>query len=649
MLAWFSRLFVAVFLVSVASSISANAESLKTCSPNLPLGDINVVILTDVHSWLHGHGRHEPKYDADLGDVLSFWERLKEQCSEEDIFLVNNGDFVDGTGLSETIDGNNNPEFLIPLLEKMPYDAVNVGNHELYSKKNIQFMTRPGGYVDWWGDRYITSNINRVDPTAIVAKDEPTIPLGNRYKILEGKHSKLLVFGFLYNMYDYARGAGIEIEKVQTTVQQQWFLDALSEEDYDGILVLAHMDLVDPLVDVVRSAIRDAIGDTTAVVFATGHTHYRGFKQLEDLSMTFEAGRYLDTVGFVSLPSKDSILEKKNTTSVFGHKYLDASKKVLFQDTLGFETAEEAKTKDGKEFSDFIDHTRAKLGLDRELGCAPMNYYTSKHPDLPGSMWGLYRDEVVPKVFKEQKILQGFENEIAPEEDLPYAMLLPSGNWRYNLYNNASVVVDDVYAISPFNDTVIHMGVFSPETILALNQTMNHKKSGHLPSLVLVGDLVGKDYSTKKHHLYTHEFGMANMKKSLEKIAPSEKVEITKTKITSSLIWLAFVEKYWPCDGTLGKLPDWFPQHKQSNHQTFNSIAVDHYDWLALLPMTIITWKAVVFSALAVMAWFKYQKIQELRRRRRAEEYVNEKWENSYGNWDENRTDFEKEVDTLCA
>ena len=103
---------------------------------------------------------------------------------------MNNGDFVDGTGLSESRDGENYPDHLIPLLEKMPYDAVTVGNHELYSKHNIEYMTRPGGYVDWWGDRYLTSNVNRV------SADNAPAPLGHKYKILRGDQNdnKLLVF-----------------------------------------------------------------------------------------------------------------------------------------------------------------------------------------------------------------------------------------------------------------------------------------------------------------------------------------------------------------------------------------------------------------------------------------------------------------------
>lgn len=64
---------------------------------DLPLQDVNILVVTDVHSWVAGHGFHEPGLNADYGDVLSFYQRLKE---EHDVLFVMNGDFMDGTGLS---------------------------------------------------------------------------------------------------------------------------------------------------------------------------------------------------------------------------------------------------------------------------------------------------------------------------------------------------------------------------------------------------------------------------------------------------------------------------------------------------------------------------------------------------------------------
>eukprot|EP00977_Amphora_coffeiformis_P010023 scaffold2353_cov167-Amphora_coffeaeformis.AAC.14 len=98
----------------------------------LPVGDINILVVTDTHSWVGGHGDKEAPLDADYGDVVSFFRQLQQSPSfvNRDLFFVMNGDWIDGTGLA--LDGD--PSYLVPILEKMPWDAVNVGNHELYSK-----------------------------------------------------------------------------------------------------------------------------------------------------------------------------------------------------------------------------------------------------------------------------------------------------------------------------------------------------------------------------------------------------------------------------------------------------------------------------------------------------------------------------------
>jgi 2',3'-cyclic-nucleotide 2'-phosphodiesterase (5'-nucleotidase family) len=99
--------------------------SLAVTEPLLPFGDINVVVVTDTHSWIGGHKKNEPQFDAGYGDLLSFYEQLKAYCNQndKDLWFVMNGDWIDGTGLA--MDGD--PSHLIPLLEKMPFDVVNVG------------------------------------------------------------------------------------------------------------------------------------------------------------------------------------------------------------------------------------------------------------------------------------------------------------------------------------------------------------------------------------------------------------------------------------------------------------------------------------------------------------------------------------------
>ena len=52
--------------------------------------------------------------------------RKKADAIGKDVFLLDNGDAVDGTGLSSTeVDGSE----VFPLLEALPLDALNCGNH----------------------------------------------------------------------------------------------------------------------------------------------------------------------------------------------------------------------------------------------------------------------------------------------------------------------------------------------------------------------------------------------------------------------------------------------------------------------------------------------------------------------------------------
>lgn len=100
-----------------------------------------MIALTDVHSWVGGHGRNEANLNADYGDVLSFYEHIQAHCrapssaaseadTKMDLWFVMNGDWIDGTGLA--LDGD--PSHLVPLLQKMPWDVVNVSCHAVATR-----------------------------------------------------------------------------------------------------------------------------------------------------------------------------------------------------------------------------------------------------------------------------------------------------------------------------------------------------------------------------------------------------------------------------------------------------------------------------------------------------------------------------------
>jgi 2',3'-cyclic-nucleotide 2'-phosphodiesterase (5'-nucleotidase family) len=233
------------------------ADYTRTCpqprARPLQLSDINLMVTTDMHSWVEGR-THQPHLNASIADLVSTVEHLKSTAAQQgkDVFLFDNGDVNDGTGLSAT--ASNHVDYLVPLLRQVPYDALNCGNHELYQRGDGKNDDCPitglaqSGYIGSWRGRYLTSNI--VDPTT-------QQPIGSRFTQLTGKFgTNLLVFGFLYDMEDHC--PAVRVQKVEDVVRAPWFLQALRGVGAaaDAIVVLAHMDADDPLVRVIHRAVR---------------------------------------------------------------------------------------------------------------------------------------------------------------------------------------------------------------------------------------------------------------------------------------------------------------------------------------------------------------------------------------------------------
>lgn len=478
----------------------------------LPMGDVNVVVITDDHSWVGGHGIHE-SLDVDYGDVLSFYERLVNG-TDKDVFLVHNGDWIDGTALSTYP-----PAHLEPILLKMPWDVVNVGNHDIYKNETVIHMTREGGLVDELGGRYLSSNV--VDS----ASGEP---IGQRYRYLRGGHTTVLTFGFIYNVEAGVGSPLPQVERVEHVVRHHWFRKVLRKGDYDAILVLAHMGTHDPSVEVILSAIRNETSSTMPVQFITGHTHRRTHKSLDGFSTAVEAGCYLDTVGFVSFPVKRSTssAEHTNVSELFRHEFMDAKVDAL-KSRLG---VHKLKTENGQALTDFIHRTQETMGLKQIVGCAPRSHLLNRTLYDDDSLFGLWVREIIPTQFvgddMKRVVLQG-----------------KSSSFRYDLFEG-NVTMDDLMIVSPFNDSMYLIANDIPTaTIVKLNKTMNRKRNMDLPGLpdfVLIGNLSAHE----SHDLYTLEYEVPFIKHALEVITGSRLTPQQVDAFATSL-WRSFVETFW--------------------------------------------------------------------------------------------------------
>lgn len=546
---------------SAAAAVVA-AQQQAVVVPDLPLGDINVVVVSDVHSWVGGH-KNQDENSATYGDVISFVEHLKAYVASADsdgaagdVWFVMNGDWIDGTGLAM----NGDPSRLIPLLEKMPYDAVNVGNHELYKDAVIECMTRTGGLVEWFGKKYLSSNVMRhaaAAEGATTATATAEQPIGHRYRILRGKHANVLTFGFLYNMKNSA--PSVTVQEVEAAVREDWFVTVVQNTDeYDAILVLAHMDVRDPLCQVILGAIRNitaaAAHGTNAEVpvqFITGHTHVRDYQVFDPLSTSFEPGRYLDTVGFVSFPSIKTIhkgadssiaaseiasslnvtQEKMDPSSLFKHQYIDANVNVLAA-TLGLSVSS-FPTEAGEEMSEFILRVQIEMGLKQVIGCVADTYYLNRTLEARDSLWGFFRDQVVPRRFA-----PGSTTAIAAP-----AILFGNGAWRYDLFGG-NVLVDDAIGVSPFNNTLWRWEGIPAEVIAALNRTLNALPPQYpslLPNFIL--SLPEPFQTGRNYTLIVDEFEVGIIGEHLRAVFPNGtnvSSAVAMPGVTTTSIWLDY-------------------------------------------------------------------------------------------------------------
>mmetsp|Transcript_200 Transcript_200/g.190 ORF Transcript_200/g.190 Transcript_200/m.190 type:complete len:692 (-) Transcript_200:36-2111(-) len=554
---WLSIAVISVFFIlgtrpssaSIIPSIPSSSISTTNVTSSssygggpLPFNDINILVVTDVHSWVASQKRHKSQYNVDYGMVVSFYEQLIPKNSQQNLFFVMNGDFMDGTGLS-----THPPEHLVDILKKMPFDAINVGNHELYFNSTVEFMKQKDGFAEHFGDKYVTSNVF-FNPGG----DYKMLPLGgrNRYHVMEGPSARVLVFGFLYDMVDHC--PMVVVERVEETVEQEWFRQALQNTNYDAILCLSHMDVEDDLIYLLLHKIRSIINDSDMPIhFITGHTHYRGFKELnngtayalnkERLATSFEAGHYLDTIGFLSFDRDSDILEEEYNK--VDHVFIEANFDTLSQ-TLGTTTMDDFMTPYGREVQKFILQTEEEMGLNDVLGCSPQHYFFDCKLSQPQSLWRFYMEKVINNFY--------FDN--SPD----HVYVMSSGSFRYDLYEG-DITLNDIKAMSPWNQFIIRVTTMieGMELIQMLGDddigdNINNLMGGALQwQSDLPPYIYSRDTFNEKqvYELYTNEFDLAYVLQRMSDVLGEKRrdalVNLEYQNTATTDLFIDFISEKW--------------------------------------------------------------------------------------------------------
>jgi len=355
----------------------------------LPLQDVNFFILTDI-ILMNGRGGNNNNDDdsnnndhhVDFGDILSFYQRLKENLDDtkQDLWFVMNGGFVHGSML-----GKDPSTALVSTLEHMPYDLVTLGIDEVESSETVELLKQPDGLIDWWGPNLITSNI-------LVNSTKRS--LGNQYKFLKGKAATILLFGFLLDDDLMTMSDLLIHERLEKTLEEPWFRDVLEGDNFNMVLVMTQTDNNSSLLQTILRRIRNIVKKQMPVQFVTGRTGKRATNMVggDARAYSIEAGGYLDTLGFVSIDLKKKQLfhHKKQ---LFHHEFIDTNKKtfgVILNRT-------EYMTPDGTELGKYIHRTIEAAGGNEIIGCSPRRYRAANPLKSDDSLLRLYLNNTVSR------------------------------------------------------------------------------------------------------------------------------------------------------------------------------------------------------------------------------------------------------------
>ncbi|KAH9935239.1 Metallo-dependent phosphatase-like protein [Epithele typhae] len=437
--------------------------STQLTPPSRPLvwGDLNVLHTTDSHGWLLGHQKPsfpEPNYSGTLGDFSSFVAHMKELALEKDVdlLLVDSGDIHDGTGLTDGfppggVDAHDSNKFLMEL----PYDIMAIGNHELYVYANTLDMFT--NFVPKLEGRYLSSNVN------ISVFDNQgnnvSVPVGDRYRKFKTRKGRSVtslgvIFNFTFN------DVNTTVQAVEDMVKETWFADAIKEEP-DLFLLVGHMPVVETdNWPTVFNAIR-AVHPTTPMMIFGGHTHIRDCVQYDGRSMALESGRYMETVGFMSMDFDQHSTTPKDIT--FNRRYLDTNL-VTYEacyhtqsDNATFATVE------GQQITGGLNELAERFNLGMLFGTAPRDFTIEQAPyPSNGSSLSLF--------------VAAMEYALplnSTRQGVPAIMITNSGSQRFDVYSGPFTRNEQLTAV-PYMDLFLYVpdvptGV-ARQVIAALNK-----------------------------------------------------------------------------------------------------------------------------------------------------------------------------------
>ena len=308
---------------------------------------------------------------------------------------------------------------------------ITSGNHELYlsnSSDNEYYHTVPN-----FKQSYIASNLDIYNP-----KTGELEPLAPRFRKFTTKNQgiRIVSFGFLFNFHGNANNT--VVQPVQETVKEQWFQDAIRTKDIDLFLVAGHVPVKNSQeYDLIYDSIRKVNWDIP-IVFFGGHTHIRDYRKWEPKAQGIESGRYMETLGFMSMSGlstgKENSVSPARSAPKYERLYIDNN---LFSLRHHSGTNESTfPTEAGKNVSTAITYARKEMNLDHAFGCAPQDFWLNRAP---------YPSDSSLLTWLEKKVLPATFNGTGT----PSIIITNSGAMRFDIFKGP-FTIDSTFLVSPF-------------------------------------------------------------------------------------------------------------------------------------------------------------------------------------------------------
>lgn len=358
--------------------------------------------------------------------------------------LIDTGDRIEGNGLY----GASDPKgaYTYDIFREQEIDVICSGNHELYHESsaiNEYLKTVPN-----FQGNYIASNIDIIDP-----QSGDTVPLARRYKKFTTKNQgiRILAFGFLFDFTGNANNT--IVQPVEKTIKEEWFQQAIRDREVDLFLVAGHVPLRSDEFNAIYKAIREVQWDAPLQFFG-GHTHIRDYAKYDSKAHALESGRYLETIGFMSItglnvggkphnahavPPIDSKQPAVRASPTFARRYIDNNLFSFHHHSSLNDTS--FSTTHGRNVSAMIASARKGLGLEHQFGCAPRDLWTNRAPyPSNSSIFTWLENQVFPDKISDKK-----------RGNTPTMVLINTGAMRFDIFEGA-FTVDTIYAVSPFTN-----------------------------------------------------------------------------------------------------------------------------------------------------------------------------------------------------